>query len=1079
VRSLDSAAAVLAAATTLPALSALAADIGFTPPALPLHAELRGALGLQDLSIHDAAVLSGPGALRALVVQSGAGAPLRDTVSTIARRLTSRAPQLLWLLIAAQHDTPELAIATWTENGHGARVAALLLDRTRVLPSDAETFNALAGSASEPDLLAHSCWLDILGREAITRRFYRALERVMGELARRSTGRAGDAARGELALLNVSRLLFLSFLESRGWLNGDPRFLSTTFAHCMEHGGRFHARALQPLFFGTLNTPMRSRARAARAFGRIPFLNGGLFARTPLERRHRHVTFPDDALGLVFSDLLTRYRFTAREDGAGWSEAAIDPEMLGKAFESLMGAQERRASGAFYTPQPLVAHVTRTALVHALARLGPHAAIVEAALRGERSTGDGCALLHEHIGALRVLDPACGSGAFLVHALETLAALRVATGDARRLAVIRRELLTRSIFGVDVNPMAVWLCELRLWLSVIIESDEADPLAITPLPNLDRNVRVGDSLAGDAFTGVALARSGASIERLRARYARATGTRKHAVRRQLDRAERSMALAHLDHQRECTTARRRDLLSALRSLDLFGRRPPPTAAERDQLAADRTHARSLAAARRALENGGALPFAWVTHFPDVAERGGFDVVIGNPPWVRLHRIPSHTRAALRWRYASFRLAAWHRGATIAGAGPGFAAQVDLAALFAERSLELLRNGGTLALLLPMKMWSALAGGGIRRVMTDRAHLVAIEDFTESPPAFQAAVYPSLLVAARTVAPASSTSPVSPDPAGEKKPHIAATLHRSRSALRWEIAANRLALDDDAASPWLLLPAAVRDAFDEIARVGTPLAESAFGAPRLGVKSGCNEAFLVEWEGRGDTALATVRSGGRSGCVERSLLRPVLRGEGIARWSAAERASWLLWTHGADGAPLRALPPGAAAWLAPWRSTLAARSDGHGRTPWWSLFRTASASSSCARVVWADVSREPRALVLAPGDCTVPLNSCYVLPCRDPRDAAALAALLNSPLAAAWLNALAEPARGGYRRYLAWTVALLPIPRDWSRARDILAPVAERALAGDEPANDRLTCAALQAYRLPLAHAEPLLTWCTR
>ncbi|MGH7633684.1 MAG: hypothetical protein ACRENC_08125, partial [Gemmatimonadaceae bacterium] len=387
MRSLDSAAAVLAAATTLPALSALAADIGFTPPALPLHAELRGALGLDGQSIGHASVLSGPGALRALVVQCDGSAPLRETVSTIARRLTSRAPQLLWLLVAAQHDAPGLAIATWTGNGHGARVAALLLDRTRVLPSDAETFNALAGSAAEPDLLAHASWLDILGREAITRRFYRALERVVGELARRSTGRATDRTRSELALLNVSRLLFLSFLESRGWLNGDPRFLSATFAHCMEHGGRFHARALQPLLFGTLNTPMRSRARVARAFGRIPFLNGGLFARTPLERRHRHVDFPDDALGLVFSDLLTRYRFTAREDGAGWSEAAIDPEMLGKAFESLMGAQERRASGAFYTPQPLVAHVTRSALVHALARHAPSAAIVEAALRGGRCNG--------------------------------------------------------------------------------------------------------------------------------------------------------------------------------------------------------------------------------------------------------------------------------------------------------------------------------------------------------------------------------------------------------------------------------------------------------------------------------------------------------------------------------------------------------------------------------------------------------------------------------------------------------------------------------------------------------------------
>src|ERR671929_783018 len=107
-----------------------------------------------------------------------------------------------------------------------------------------------------------------------------------------------------------------------------------------------------------------------------------------------------------------------------------------------------------------------------------------------------------------------------------------------------------------------------------------------------------------------------------------------------------------------------------------------------------------------------------------------------------------------------------------------------------------------------------------------------------------------------------------------------------------------------------------------------------------------------------------------------------------------------------------------------------------------------AAPEMARVVWADFGRAPQALVLQPGDATIALNSCYVLPCPTPEDAHAFAALLNSPLAAAWLNVLAEPARGGYRRYLAWTVALLPIPHDWPRARRMLAPLAERASGGD-------------------------------
>jgi hypothetical protein len=129
------------------------------------------------------------------------------------------------------------------------------------------------------------------------------------------------------------------------------------------------------------------------------------------------------------------------------------------------------------------------------------------------------------------------------------------------------------------------------------------------------------------------------------------------------------------------------------------------------------------------------------------------------------------------------------------------------------------------------------------------------------------------------------------------------------------------------------------------------------------------------------------------------------------------------------------------------------------------------------VVWADVGRAPRALVLPAADPTVALNSCYVLSCRREDDAYAVAALLNSPLAAAWLNVLGEPARGGYRRYLAWTVALLPVPRDWARARSVLAPLARRAEGGNPPGGDELVAAALRAYRARAADVAALLAWC--
>ena len=130
-----------------------------------------------------------------------------------------------------------------------------------------------------------------------------------------------------------------------------------------------------------------------------------------------------------------------------------------------------------------------------------------------------------------------------------------------------------------------------------------------------------------------------------------------------------------------------------------------------------------------------------------------------------------------------------------------------------------------------------------------------------------------------------------------------------------------------------------------------------------------------------------------------------------------------------------------------------------------------------RVVWGDVGREPRALVLDAGDPRVPLNTCYVVRCRDITDARALATLLNSPLARAWLDTIAEPARGGYHRYLGWTTSILPLPSDWRRARAILAPLAERAVQhACAPGDAELLDATLAAYELHLDDVAPLVAW---
>lgn len=1067
--SLRNAAALLAAAHTFPALAPLLPPLGFGT-AIPLDAAARRELGL-DRAVRRGSIANGSGTLRALLLESVADAPLRDTVSRAAAHVTARSPQLLWLLIVVHPATGSVVVAA-PAPGARTRVAALTVDAAHVTDSDGETLAAMADAASGVDLLVHHRWRELLGRDALTRRFYRELEGVVGELAESAQGHAAAAARRELALLCSSRVLFLAFLEAKGWLDGDREFLRHAFDARCAAGGSVHRRLLDPLFFGTLNTPVARRAPAARALGRIPFLNGGLFARGPLERRTPDLRFTDEALGRLIGGLLARYRVTAHESSAAWTEAAIDPEMLGRAFESLMAAGERRNSGAFYTPAAIIERVGGEGLDAALESLGVAAGVLRAARDHAPLAPADRERLRRALAALRVLDPACGSGAFLVHMLERIADLAAAAGDERGVGDRRRDALTRSVFGVDVNPTAVWLCELRLWLSVVIDAGESDPLAVRPLPNLDRHIRVGDALAGPAFDDVARTGAPAALARLRGRYARATGAKKRFLARALDREERRAAIAMAERERESVAARRRDLICAVRSRDLFAERTAAAPQQREMLGALRLHSRHLRRRMAALRSGAPLPFSFPAHFADTASNGGFDLVVGNPPWVRLHNVPQAMRDHLRDRYRSFREAAWMPGAEETGAGRGFSAQVDLAALFVERSMALARPAGAVALLVPAKLWRSLAGGGVRRVLDDRADLIAIEDWAESRAAFDAAVYPSFLLGRRRADDDDDDAPAV----------VRVAVHHRDDALAWRMARARLSLDESPGAPWLLLPPDARAAFNRLAAAGTPLARTPLGRPILGVKSGCNDAFIVTPRAGWRTArndFWPIAGAGREGRVERRLLRPVLRGETVRAWRAQADDSALLWTHGANDSPLRPLPEGAAGWLAPWRRQLESRADAQRTALWWTLFRTDAARNHRPRVVWSDIGKSPRALVLPPGDATVPINSCYVARTQSLDDAYALAALLNSPVAAAWLAAIAEPARGGYHRYLGWTLARLPIPADWDRAVAILAPLAREALDGDIPDAATLTDAAIRAYRVRSVDIEPLLTWCLR
>jgi hypothetical protein len=231
----------------------------------------------------------------------------------------------------------------------------------------------------------------------------------------------------------------------------------------------------------------------------------------------------------------------------------------------------------------------------------------------------------------------------------------------------------------------------------------------------------------------------------------------------------------------------------------------------------------------------------------------------------------------------------------------------------------------------------------------------------------------------------------------------------------------------APGPWVLLPDADRVA--RRLRTAFPTLGDRW-RPQLGVKTGADDLFLI----------ATPCDG----------TRPALRGRDLAAWRCEPRR-YVLWTHGSDGRPLARLPAALAAHLAPHLDRLRRRADYRGGAPW-QLFRTGLASAPY-RVVWADLARRLGAAV--PDADAVPLNTVYGIATRDATDAVALSALLNSR----WLSALAclvaDPARGGFRRFNARVVRDLPIPPADSPAWAVLAALGRRRGPADDAVADAL------------------------
>lgn len=426
----------------------------------------------------------------------------------------------------------------------------------------------------------------------------------------------------------MGRIVFLYFLQSKGWLAGNLHYMHDLFYDASDEvKGDFLDKVLEPMFFGLLNTRPEDRSSAPLVNGvgvkyipnadEIPYLNGGLFQQEKIDEVDS--CFPAGMFQSLF-DFFDSYNFTIDENDPNDAEVGVDPEMLGKIFENLL--EDNKDKGAFYTPKEIVRYMCQESLTAYLqtsiddAEVKEHIANFVKTNDVEELGGASSELamsIDQKLIDVKICDPAIGSGAFPMGLLRELYACRksIEIFEEDNAADIKRHIIQNNIYGVDIEKGAVDIARLRFWLALII--DEKEPM---PLPNLDFKIMQGNSLQ-ESYKGVDLDVTSKKLktgkDTKKTRGVLSLGFEETDVQKIIQDLVKSY-FSITDHT---LRAQRRQ------QIDKYVKDYIKVCAEGNHEVQD---------AVDELEIPNDQFFLWHTYFADVFEQGGFDIVIGNPPY---------------------------------------------------------------------------------------------------------------------------------------------------------------------------------------------------------------------------------------------------------------------------------------------------------------------------------------------------------------------------------------------------------------------------------------------------------------
>lgn len=522
----------------------------------------------------------------------------------------------------------------------------------------------------------------------------------------------------------LGRLVFLHFLQKKGWMGvplsnpkwegGDKAYL----LHLIERNkgnNRLLTEVLEKLFFKTLNEK-RTDDKADPLLGdniKIPYLNGGLFDEDSLDKQN--IDFPY----AYFKDLMeffAWYNFTIDENDPDDSEIGIDPEMLGHIFENLL--EDNKDKGAFYTPKEIVQYMSRESVCQYLRTCTPddlHATIdtlvkqkqVEPLLQNRENAR----LVNRALETVKVCDPAIGSGAFPMGVLNVLFDCRhllygfIGENKPFSYADIKKQIIQNNIYGVDIEQGAVDIARLRFWLALVVDENEPQPL-----PNLDYKIICGDSLlhrfALDApFQDVLKDynrenNTNYTLDDYRQWVYDYTNisdhTQKDDFRNRIEEIKHAFK-TELSKKEKTKIAKVRAAIANLQMEDLFGTNPKDKEKELKKL---QKQLKTLEQQRDEIISNKIYEhaFEWRFEFPALLDSEGnftgFDIVIGNPPYLKEGRIS-------KLFFEPYKSSPYYMG------------KMDIWYMFACYGIDLLRKNGVLS-FIATNNWTTSFGASILR-----------------------------------------------------------------------------------------------------------------------------------------------------------------------------------------------------------------------------------------------------------------------------------------------------------------------------------------------------------------------------